>query len=425
MDGDFNIAVAEFAVLDAEGNLTNDDHEGGARIAERIGSNLEREFARRPEVLVWFDSPELESEHNVTIGVAGSPPLDVKTPTEMAEELNADMIVYGLAEPSGSTSDLTFRFYLRPQFRADFSQMVGDHEFKADLPVLDASDPAEDVWRNLDPLANALAWLILGLRQEILGEQDQAVASFAEAASFAPDSDVIQYFVGQEHFYSAQRDPSKAQESLPLAEAAFAESLRLNPDNPRARIGQGSVHFVQAQSLLNEVRSLPDGEEKTTALETVRLEAQTALDAYTDIAGQPEQINEYGVPVAGIARVGRAISLRLLAEVAFFQGDLTAAETHIDQAIAALEDDLEQLNTANDPRLAGQTYQAIGSFYEWKAFLLNERGATDAAASAREAALSFYNDCVQQGEDFPADTYLVERIVQGLCAPRIALLQQG
>ena len=114
-----------------------------------------------------------------------------------------------------------------------------------------------------------------------------------------------------------------------------------------------------------------------------------------------------------------------MAEVAFFLGDLTAAETHIDQAIATLEDDMERLNTANDPRLVGQTYQALGSFYEWKAFLLNERGATDAAARARETALAFYNDCVQQGEDFPVDTYLVERIVQGLCAPRIASLQQG
>ncbi|HEY1408372.1 MAG TPA: hypothetical protein VF434_05485, partial [Promineifilum sp.] len=414
-----------FAVLDAEGNLTNDDHEGGVRVAERIGMNLEREFAERPEVLVWYDSPELESEHHVTIGVAGSPPLEAKSPAELAEELNADMVIYGEAEPAGATSDLTLRFYLRPQFGADFSQMVGNHEFKTAIPVFDASDPAEEVWRNLDPLASALAWLTLGLRQEILGEQNQAVQSFEEAATFAPDSDVIQYFIGQEYFYRAQASESPATEDLASAGTAFAESLRLNPDNPRARIGQGAVHFVTAQRMLNEARNLPDGDEKTAALEAVRQEAQAALEAYDPIVSGPEQIEEYGVPVAGIARQGRGISLRILAEVAYFLGNPTEAETHIDQAIAALEDNVPQLVTANDPRLAAQSYQALGSFYEWKSFLLMERGATDSAAAARETALSYYNDCVQQGEDFPFDTYLVDRIVGRLCVPRVASLQQG
>lgn len=130
------------------------------------------------------------------------------------------------------------------------------------------------------------------------------------------------------------------------------------------------------------------------------------------------------MPVADIARLGRGISLRLLTETAFLRGDLTTAETQIDEAIAALEDQIDQLDTANDPRLAAQTFQALGSFYEWKAFLLNERGATEAAAEARGVALAYYNDCVQQGIDFPVDTYLNERIVQQLCEPRIEALQQ-
>ena len=48
-----------------------------------------------------------------------------------------------------------------------------------------------------------------------------------------------------------------------------------------------------------------------------------------------EQTGVYGVPVGGIARVGRAIALRLLGELAFQGGDLVAAESFIDQASAS------------------------------------------------------------------------------------------
>lgn len=167
---------------------------------------------------------------------------------------------------------------------------------------------------------------------------------------------------------------------------------------------------------------MAEGEEKTAALVAVEQAAQAALAAYSEVAAGPEQIETYGVPVAGIARLGQGISLRLLTEVAFLRGD-PAAETHIDEAIATLEDEIAQLDTANDPRLAAQTYQALGSFYEWKAFLLNERGAAEAAADAARTALSYYNDCVQQGRDFPVDVYLTERIVGQLCQPRIEELQ--
>ncbi len=420
MEGDFNIAVAEFAVLDEAGRLTNGDHDGGRRISERVGQGLLSELPGN--VTVWDDGDP--DEEHVRVGVVGEGIDGAENPAARAADLNADMIIYGVAQPTGEAANLDLRFYLRPQFGADFSRMVGNYKLESTIPVFDPADPAEDVWDRLDPLAKALAWVTLGLRQEIRGLQDQALESFERAQTFAPDSDVIRYFIGQENFYSAQRDPNALPERLAAADAAFTESLNLNENNPRARIGQGSVHFVRAQRLLNEIKNMAEGDDKTAALDVVEQEARAALDAYNEVALQPEQIETYGVPVAGIARLGRGISLRVLAEVAFLRGDLTAAETQIDEAIAALEDEIALLDTANDPRLAAQTFQALGSFYEWKAFLLNERGATEAAAEARGTALSYYNDCVQQGVDYPIDTYLADRIVGQLCEPRIDALQQ-
>ena len=415
--GDFGIAVAEFAVLDEAGQLTNDDHEGGRRIAERIGASLAGELPEN--VTVWYEG---DGQEHVPIGVVGEELPGAADPAARADELNADMIIYGEARPNDSGADLRLRFHLRPQYGADFSQMVGNYEFKTPIAVFDPADPAEEVWRRLDPLANALAWVTLGLRQEILGEEDEALRAFEQAATFAPDSDVIRFFLGQAHFYASLRGGADAAGRQAAAEAAFAESLRLNPDNPRARIGRGSVHFAKAQRQLLDAIPLPEGDGKTAALAVAEQEARAALAAYTEVAAGPERIETYGVPVAGIARLGQAISLRLLGEVAFRRGDV-AAETLIDEAIATLEDEITQLDTANDPRLAAQTYQALGSFYEWKAFLLNERGAAEAAADAARTALAYYNDCVQQGRDFPVDVYLVDFIVGQLCQPKVEELQ--
>ena len=420
MSGDFNVAVAQFAVLDEAGRLVGDDAAGGLRVAERIGATLQAEFADRPEVQVWFDSPELEADHNVTIGVVTPPGLGLTEPAAAAETLNADVVIHGDIRPAGGADALTLRFYLRPQFEADFSQMVGFHEFTTPIPVFDPANPREEVWRELDPLANALAWVTQGLRLEILGEQTAALDAFARAAEFAPDSDVVQYFLGQEQFYSAQRTGGD-EAQLAAAEAAFNEALRLNPDNARAGIGLGSVRFVRGQRLLNEAEARGEGNDPA-ALAAARVEVQAALDAYTAVALRGEQTGVYGVPVGGIARVGRAIAQLLLGELAFQGGDLAAAESFIDQARAALEEDAAVLDTPNDPRLPAQAAQALGSIYEWKAFLLGERGAAGEAQAARDTALRYYNECVRQGEEFPFDTYLVERIVGELCAPRVTAL---
>ena len=421
MSGDFNIAVAQFAVLDEVGRLVDDAGEGGLRVAERIGATLQAEFAERPEVEVWFDGPELARDHNVTIGVVAPPPLDATEPAAAAETLNADVVIHGDIRPDGAADALTLRFFVRSQYEADFSQMVGFHEFTTRIPVFDPANPREEVWRELDPLATSLAWLTQGLRLEILGEQAAALAAFQRAVEFAPGSDVAHYFLGQEHLYSAQRAGGD-ETQLAAAEAAFNEALRLNPDNARAAIGLGSVRFVRGQRLLNEAEARGEGSDPA-ALETVRAEAQAALDAYTAVSLRGEQADVYGVPVAGIARVGRAIALRLLGEGAVQGGDLASAESSIDQAIATLEIDAAALDTANDPRLPAQAYQTLGSIYEWKAFLLRERGAADEAQTARDTALRYYTDCARQGEEFPFDTYLVERIVGELCAPRVAALQ--
>jgi hypothetical protein len=131
----------------------------------------------------------------------------------------------------------------------------------------------------------------------------------------------------------------------------------------------------------------------------------------------------FGVPVGSIGRYGQAISLRLLGEIAFHTGDAVRAEQFLDVAAATLEAELGRLDTANEPRLAAQYFEGLGSVYEWWGYLLEILG-NPTAATVYQQALDAFERCRQQGEDYPFDTFMAAEIVQELCVPGIGRVQQ-
>ncbi|MEZ4517497.1 MAG: hypothetical protein R3C44_11920 [Chloroflexota bacterium] len=424
MSGDFNIAVAEFAVLDEAGQLTNDAHEGGQRLADRVALNLQQEFGDNPAVEVWSDSPDLEAEHHVTIGVVSEGVDGARSPDDLTAELGADALIYGRVEPSSNLASQSLRFYLAPQFGQDFTNLVGNYVFTASIPVFDPTHPAEEVWRELDPLSRALAWLLLGLRQERIGEPEQALASFERAAIFVPDADIVHFFIGQENLFLAQKNQGEASLAYEsAAEAAFNESLRLNPNNARAVIGLGGVQTVRAQRLLNDGKSPEYDGDPQAAFTAAQTEALRALETYEPVAEQPEQIETYGLPVSSIARLGQGIALRILGDAAYRAGDPEETQQAITRAIETLEAAVTPLEEARDYRLMAQLYQALGTVYEWQGFL-DQQAADPAADLAYDQALTYYDQCRQLGDEFPIDVYLTDRIVAQLCLPRIEALQQ-
>lgn len=423
MTGDFNIAVAEFAVLDDQGRLTNDDHDGGLLLAERVGAGLQEEFAGEQAVQVWYDAPDALRKDYATIGVVGEGIEGATAPAEAAEALEADVIVYGRVEPRGRTAVQTLHFYLNPQFGLDPNALVGNFSFANPIPIFDPTRPQEEVWLRLDPLARALAHLTMGLRWEHLGNQELALQAFEQATAAAPDSDLAHYFAGQESFYLAQRGGEAATEYVDAAEASFSEALRLNPGNARARIGLGSVYSWRADELLDRIIGDDYDGDRVAALDSVRAQAQLALDTYRPVAVGPELGNVYGLPVNRIAQLGQGISLRVMGEAAFEAGDPQAAEDAIDEATETLEAALAPLLNTEDYRLRAQALQALGSVYEWKGFLLAQRQ-DPAARAVYEQALGYYQQCVEQGEQFPLDEYLTGRIVGQLCVPRIEIVRQ-
>jgi tetratricopeptide (TPR) repeat protein len=274
----------------------------------------------------------------------------------------------------------------------------------------------------LDPLARALAWLTFGLRQETLGDPQASLEAFEQAATFAPDSDIVHYFTGQEYIFLAQQVTEEAEAYEAEAEAALEDALRLNPDNARAQIGLGSVHFLRAQRLYFEVTAEAFEGDRAAGFAAIQEEAARALEAYNQVVGQPEQLDEYGVPVNSIARLGQAATLRLLADVAFRAGDPGAAQRHLDEAKATLEAAVAPLEEARDFRLLAHLYQTAGTVYQLEGFLLEPEDSA-AAAEANRQALDYNERCIALEENFPFDTFMIERIINQFCKPYAEQLQ--
>lgn len=421
MTGDFKVAVAQFAVLDEAGQLSGGD--AGRQIAERIGLDLAGESGL--DLSVWFDGPASPDSGHVPIGVVGEGIDGAADPAAVAEQIKADMIIYGWVEPDGEFGNLSARIYARPQFGSNVARASGIYNLVSDIPVFDVNEPGNDVWLRLDPYARAAARIMLGLRQQLLGDEAFALAQFERAAELAPDMDMAHYFVGQGNVFLAQAGGTIDGERLAAAEAAFDQALALNPANPRAQSGAGSIHYLRAQALLDASTAEDFSGDSVAAVEEAIAEARLALAAYAPIAGGPEQQEIYGWPVASLAKFEEGITLRLLADAHYRLGAVAEAEAAANEAISRLESIVAPLQANGNHRQLAQTYQALGTAYEWRGFLLGRRGDDAAAAEAYNRALTNYEACVAAGEAFPFDTFLDLEIVQLLCQPRIDALTQG
>jgi tetratricopeptide (TPR) repeat protein/energy-coupling factor transporter ATP-binding protein EcfA2 len=418
MPGKFNVAVAEFAVLDENGILDM-DNDAGQMLAKRVQNNLVTAFDEDSGITVWADGADLQAEFCTELGVVADDLANAAAPTDLAERVKSDVVVYGTLQPVANRAELQLKFYLAPQLGLDFGNIVGTYAFESSIPVFDISDPGSEVDLLLAKQAEALARTARGFTYEILGRPEEALADFEQAAAAVPESDFVHFFVGQENLFLAQdSDTSNPDAYLAAAEAAFEQAS----ENARAQIGLSGVHFIRAQTMLN---AFYEGNGAEQELKQASAEAKEAYTLAEMAASEGSQVEVYGVPVDLLSQYQMGISLRLLAETAYNLGDVDQAGIYLQDAVSVLQTAVSSLSENQDPRLEAQLYQALGTVYEWQAFLYGEQGLFASQEDAMQDARNFYLSCVDVGLAFPFDTFLAEEIVEKLCTPRLGEAASG
>jgi tetratricopeptide (TPR) repeat protein len=413
MEGGFNIAVA--VMEEGEGVPEG----SGSAVSTRIGVSLEEALANFSDVEVWYDSPELRRSQNVVIGEVNPDNDPQQTPQAKAESLQADALIYGSIVQDGSSNVLQLQMYLKPQFGADVGNMGGLYQFTEPIPLFDPLDPGLEIQKPVQ----ALAQMALGLSFSQLGQADEALDHFQQAADLMPHSDMVHYFVGQELFHLANQDGDTAADHLDQAEAAFLRALDEN-ENARARIGLGSVHLERAQALLDEAQT----EDCTSAdaagvLQEVLAETDAAQAEFLEVPQRPLAIDlaEYGGPVNGIVHLDQGILQRIRANSHFCLGDSQTAISDLNSGLADLDVAEPDFQQVSYHRSLARLYQARGTLYHWLTFLLVQEQ-DDGSREALQKGIQALGQCLQQGELAPVDEFL-QTVIIPLCEDGLAELQ--
>jgi tetratricopeptide (TPR) repeat protein len=271
--------------------------------------------------------------------------------------------------------------------------------------------------------ANLLALLALAQSEGQIGHTLEALEYYLKAAELAPDSDLLQFFIGREYLFTIKRkpippaaDPAFEQKAL----EALEKALQLNPHNARAYVGLGGAYVDQAQPLVEGAVSAGLTDENFGKVMQFLDQADTAYGRVL----QPEfDTAEYGVPVQDIARLGLG-DARLLRGVALQEnGQTELAGMTIRQAIQMLDQTLPDFRARELSRYLAQNYQFLGSAYQWSGYLSQLAGDYPTAIQAYQQANKQLNACVGMSKS-SSDRIIKSDIVENYCQPMLQQTEQ-
>lgn len=230
MDGDFNIAVAEFVEVPGSTRPTI------APIVSRMLSN-------------FLDDEYELSEFELTVQVQHDKIGVVHGPVEaedLARSINADLVIYGDVLVQGDTASVSPKFYVAESFRQDASELTGSGQYQLEYPfVFSTSDivsPESGVNTILRQRASILAELTKALIYLTSHELEPAFKSIQNAIHQA---EVYGDFKGKETLYLFGAVIARLRGDLATSQEYVGRALKENETYARAYIELANTYYVQ------------------------------------------------------------------------------------------------------------------------------------------------------------------------------------
>ena len=427
--GRFNVAVAEFGVVDAQGRARA--AADGQLIDSTLFATIQGELQNlAPDypALVWHDSMSLLQKRAAIGLIAGPTPEErSRAACQRAADLNADIIVYGALETGASPARLRLQFCVRNTTRdrdmgnLDELQQVDrlGSPLPVDLPLVDVPSSVNPPLRVRTTL---LAKLVVGLRYELASNPNfassarRALDTFEGALRYLEQSegaatadnggDLVYYFIGREQFLLAQDPGTPAAEKpqrLDAARAAFGRAVELNPRYARAWSALGGAYYQRTQ-LLGRSRRLSTGD-LAAALRAYQ-SAIVAAQAARDRAAEAE------------ARLALALAYWLQADAFQYlaRPDTPATEAALDQADREVAAGAALVDPAQN-RLLGFAAMVRGTIGYERAQVRLRAKDKPSARDLFQRARDDYARCVAAGRADPGDQFLQRQIIAKTCAP--------
>jgi tetratricopeptide (TPR) repeat protein len=403
MGGRFNVAIADAGIMDGSGQMHRTAE--SQMITRWLVASVERANASSQQggVTLWHDGLSLRQKRTRLGMVSGKTAQDrAGAAARLADRIDAHVLIYGHVTSDGGPARLILEFYVAPRVRLESMAVVGRYQLGDPIPAPAGfeQDPlaAEALATRVQDRAALLFWLMLGLRDDLLGRPADALATLRQAeaqlAALREQGD------GKEHLYYLEGRAALFMDFYDEAEAALQRALKSNPRYARAQTALGSVYLDRAQTLQTPEERLQNPGDVEAAVRNYEAALALARDAN-------EPLTEV------IVHLALAGAYRLEAETykSVATPDLARAGRLYDQAIGELRPVLEPLASAQQVRLLAQAYSTLGAAYLQKGQLLEIQGDGTAATAQYRAAREAYDGCIQQGAMAPDDDLLRTEII--------------
>jgi tetratricopeptide (TPR) repeat protein len=278
-----------------------------------------------------------------------------------------------------------------------------------DLTVADAIS-RDAVAKQLSDRVKLLHRLLLALREDVLGRHAESLALLeamqadlgvrdltdeelvAKAASVS-GLDTLYYFLGREKLFLGRYED---------AEADAWRAAQINGEDARPWIILGGALMRQSEGVEPSIALEPDG---------LLDRAQQAYAEAVRVSPEGSTANTVARLAQGNAWVARGATLYATGQ------DDAQAQVALEQAVSELTPLLNSLDLEEQHRMLAQCRSYLGAARLYEGSIALQRGAADEARGFFEQAQAHFDVCIAQGQAFPEDATLRDKIIAAGCEP--------
>ena len=390
MTGLFNVAVAEFGQLDADGQVH--PSKDGQLLSEWIFRGLQEEYKGLPREFaaqIWHDSLGLTQKRTRIGIISGRTPEErQRVAMKLADRINAHVVIYGNLDVDQSPASFIPEFYVSP-LAGQADEIIGAHQLGTPITVelpIDLRNPVTSLALNapLSVRAAVLVQFTIGLMYDLANQPQKAYDVFRKMETTltgwerTEGKEILYLFIGREAHLLKREDE---------AVEAYESALDINPNYARAYIGLGNIHYERAKQLPAD-KLLASGE------------LEQAIDQYRKAVEVAP--SSPGAVIEPKSRLALALPLRLMGEVQLVQGDLDAAEPSLGEAITQTRMALTLMGEdGGQEQYLASAYLILGAALHQQAHIRLVRGDNAASKALFQQASAAYVQCAEYAGPLP------------------------
>lgn len=394
MTGEWNVAVVGFTDMDS--GLTNANITLISKVfSNRFAQEME-ELGNDARLVVQVWNPE--QVKRISGDTAEKRAAEAE---QIANDINADMVIYGYIQHVDDSYLLQPEFYIRAENYYESEELIGQHRFGGPISIIATHDTLPSQLQlniELARRSKILALVTRGLSLYLISSYDQASQFFTQANQdeYWPNDD------GRETIYLFQGNAAIRMQQLEQAKLAYDQAIQIEPEYGRGYIGLANVRYLQSTEAASELSFSPDRQHLDQAEKYYQYALQIA-------ASQPASAEIPSKAAFGLGQV--SLTKWFLSEdthdqtLAYFMQVLTdydegkkpqlkemASESHArlaliyrqdGQADSALAEFQKALELSTLPERKGLYYASVGDLYR-------QQGNIDQANHASDQSIEQY-----------------------------------